>query len=92
MLGASVDVPIIDGSATISIPAGTQPDTVFKLSKKGIPNIRGFGSGDLYVKTKMSFPTKLTSKEKSLLTEFASISGQDKKKKDAFAYVKSHHG
>ena len=53
----------------LKIPSGTQPDTVFRMKGKGIPNLRGFGSGSQYVKVKVEVPTKLTTKQKRLVKE-----------------------
>src|SRR3954464_161588 len=49
-LGADVEVPTLDGKASIKIPAGTQPNTMFRLKGKGVKNIQGYGYGDLHVR------------------------------------------
>ena len=69
-LGGEIEVPTLDGKAKIKIPAGTQTETVFRMKGKGIPNIRGFGTGSENVKIIVEVPTKLSSKQKKLLEEF----------------------
>lgn len=55
----------------IDIPAGTQPERVFRLRGKGIPEVNSHRKGDLMVRVKVWVPTKLTAKEKSLLESLA---------------------
>jgi len=70
-LGAEVEVPTLDSKAKLKIPPGTQTATVFRLKGKGLPNLHGFGRGDQFVKVVIRTPTKLTPRQKQLLTEFA---------------------
>lgn len=92
-LGAEIEVPSLDEKISHIIPEGTQTGTVFKFKNKGIPNVRGYGRGDQYVKVVVKVPTKLNDKQKELLKQFAVESGEkvfDHKKgffdkvKDAF--------
>lgn len=77
-LGSEVEVPTIDGSsATVKIPAGTQSGTTFKLRGEGIKHVNWSGKGNLYVKTHVVVPKKLSDKQKEVLEEFASISGEE---------------
>lgn len=68
-LGAELKVETIDGSVTIRMPAGTQPDTLIRLSGRGVPRLRGGGRGDHYVRIKVLVPKKLSRKQKELLEE-----------------------
>ncbi|MBT5739533.1 molecular chaperone DnaJ, partial [Candidatus Woesearchaeota archaeon] len=61
-LGDKVDVPIIDGEASLKIPAGTQSETLLRLKCKGLPRLRGSGEGDLFVKVHVVVPKKLSKK------------------------------
>ncbi len=70
-LGAKVEVPSIDGKVELKIPAGTQNGTVFRLKGKGMPNLQSRGRGDEYVRVFIDVPTKLTRKQKHLVTELA---------------------
>lgn len=74
-LGDEIEVPTMHGKVKQKIPAGTQTDTTFRLKGKGVPNVRGYGIGDQFVKVKIVTPTKLTEKQKQLLSDFAEISG-----------------
>ncbi|MEE3324307.1 MAG: DnaJ C-terminal domain-containing protein, partial [Methanosphaera sp.] len=77
-LGSEVEVPTIDGSsATVKIPAGTQSGTTFKLRGEGIKHVNWSGKGNLYVKTHVVVPKKLSDKQKEILEEFASVSGEE---------------
>jgi len=79
-LGATVQVPTLDGTVEYDIPEGTQSETVFKLRGKGVPEIHGRGRGDLFVKVKVEVPTNLTAKQKEILQEFDDEKCYKKKK------------
>lgn len=83
-LGTEIDVPTLDGKAKLKIPAGTQSHMVFKLKGKGVPNLNGFGRGDELVRVKTRTPTKLTSKQRELLLQFAKETGEDVNKSRGF--------
>ena len=78
-LGGKINLTLIDDTVEeIKIPAGTQTDTTFTLRNKGMPKLKSGGArGNLYVKVKMTTPTKLNQKQKDLLKEFAKISGDE---------------
>lgn len=69
-LGGDVQVPTIDGFAKIKIAPATETGKVFRLRGKGIPNVEGYGRGDLHVHILVIVPAKLSSAQKKLLTEF----------------------
>ena len=87
-LGAELSVETIDGAVKIRVPAGTQPNTLIRLSGRGIQRIRGGGRGDHYVRIKLTVPKKLSHKQKELLEELqreeSGESSQDKKNKGWF--------
>lgn len=72
-LGAEVEVPTLDGKAVIKIPAGTQPNSMFRLKGHGVKNIQGYGHGDLHVRINVEVPTHLTSAQKAKLMEFSEL-------------------
>lgn len=72
-LGAEIEVPTLDGAASIKIPPGTQPGTMFRLKSKGIKNVQGYGCGDLHVRIGVEVPTHLSSPQKVKLQEFAEL-------------------
>lgn len=75
-LGCSLSIPTMEGTAKVKVPSGTQPETVLRLKGKGMPKLRGFGSGDLLIKIKVEIPKNLTSEEKDLLKKYAQIKGE----------------
>lgn len=89
-LGAEVDVPTLDKPIKHTIPEGTQPGKTFRIRGKGIPYLRGSGSGDLYVTVSIDVPKKLSEKQKELLRQFESSveGGQYEQKKSFFERVK----
>jgi molecular chaperone DnaJ len=60
-------VPTLNGSANLKIPAGTQSGTVLRLKGKGIKQMRGSGTGDLYVRVKVRVPENPSGEEKKCI-------------------------
>src|SRR3989338_1234069 len=69
-LGDTVNVETIDGEVNLRIPSGTQPDTVIRLSQKGVTHLQRSGRGDHYVRIKVTVPKHLTHHQKQLLEQF----------------------
>ncbi|WP_458863529.1 molecular chaperone DnaJ [Acidaminobacterium chupaoyuni] len=76
-LGAELTVPTIDGKVQYTMPEGTQPDTIFRIKGKGIPNINGRGRGDHYVKVKIEIPKNLTEDQRQILARFDESVGEN---------------
>jgi molecular chaperone DnaJ len=72
-LGAEIEVPTLEGRATIRIPAGTQPGTLLRLKGRGVKNLQGYGQGDLHVRVQVEVPAHLNSAQKAKLNEFAAL-------------------
>lgn len=72
-LGADIEVPTLDGKATVKVPAGTQPGAMFRIKGKGVKNIQGYGHGDLHVRINVEVPTHLSAVQKAKLQEFAEL-------------------
>jgi DnaJ-class molecular chaperone len=72
-LGATIEVPTLDGRVKMKIPAGTQSGQTFRLSGRGVPHLKGGGKGDLFVKAKVAVPKKLEAREEELILELASL-------------------
>ena len=72
-LGTEVTVPTLGGKSKMKIPRGTQSGQVFRLRGQGIPNVHGYGKGDLMVHVVIETPRKLTKRQQELLREFADI-------------------
>lgn len=69
VLGTKIDVPTLDGSLKLTIPAGTQPNTMLRIAGKGISHLKGGGTGDQYVRVNVYVPKDLPGKEKEQLKE-----------------------
>jgi molecular chaperone DnaJ len=72
-LGTEIEVPTLDATADIKIPAGTQNGSVFRMKGKGVKNVQGYGNGDLMVRVQVEVPTKLNSTQRAKLEEFAKL-------------------
>lgn len=69
-LGATVDVPTIEGEkTTIRIPEATQDGTVLRIREKGMPHLNGRGRGDLFAKIKVEVPRHLSPEQRKLLEQ-----------------------
>lgn len=66
-LGGAVEIPTIDGKVKVKIDSGTQPGKVLRLRGKGLPNVNGYGTGDLLVNISIYVPEALNKEEKSTL-------------------------
>ena len=73
-LGGEIEIPTLDGSAKIKVPAETQSGKVFRLRGKGIKGVRSAAPGDLFCHVVIETPVHLTDRQKELLREFESIS------------------
>ncbi|MCI6272849.1 MAG: molecular chaperone DnaJ [Erysipelotrichaceae bacterium] len=65
-LGTTIDVPTAYGDVELKIPAGTQPNTTFRLKDKGAPNLNSGKKGDEFVQVEVVINNKLTKEEKEL--------------------------
>jgi molecular chaperone DnaJ len=77
-LGTEIEVPTLNGRASLRVPAGTQSGTVFRLRGKGMPRLHGVGSGDLHVKVNLKVPKALTDRQRQLLESLALEFGEEK--------------
>lgn len=75
-LGCAFEIPTMDGPEVLTIPAGTQPGTEFRLRGKGMPRLRQVGMGDLIVVADVKVPSKLSPRARELLTEYAEEVGE----------------
>lgn len=67
VLGASIEVPLVEGKAKIKIEPGTQSGKMLRLRGKGLPSVQGYGSGDLLVHLNVWTPKKVSGDERDLL-------------------------
>ena len=76
-LGGEIEIPTLDGSARIKIPAETQSGKVFRLRGKGIKGVRSTTYGDLHCHVMVETPVNLTDRQKELLRELETINATD---------------
>jgi len=76
-LGGEIEIPTLDDSARIKVPAETQSGKVFRLRGKGIKGVRSHTPGDLFCHVVVETPVNLTERQKNLLHEFEAISQED---------------
>ena len=79
-LGGSIEVPTLDGTATIKVPPETQSGRVFRLREKGIRPVRGGTTGDLFCRVVVETPVHLTREQKDLLQKFEASLQKDGKR------------
>ena len=86
ILGAEIEVPTLEGTEKFTIPEGTQPGASFTLRGRGVPYIGSKDRrGDLIFTVKIEIPTKLSSKQKDILKDFANSTGNTNySKKESF--------
>jgi molecular chaperone DnaJ len=68
-LGDTVEVPVLDGTAQLTVPPGTQPGQRLTLKGKGMPHLRGRGRGDAIYEVSLEVPTRLSARQRELLEE-----------------------
>ena len=71
-LGTEVEIPMVEGKAKIKINAGTQSGKNLRLRNKGIPEINGYGKGDIIINIQLWTPEKLSKEEKDALKKLSS--------------------
>ncbi|MGV2828713.1 molecular chaperone DnaJ [Myxosarcina sp. GI1(2024)] len=77
ILGCHIEINTVDGKEELAIPSGTQPDTVLTLENKGVPKLGNpVSRGDHLITVKVKIPTRVSHKERELLTELAKIKGE----------------
>ncbi len=75
ILGTEIRVPTLDGEVTMKIPPGTQSGSIFRLRGKGMPRLKGKGTGDELVKVNVEIPRRLTDRQRQLIEEFEKAAG-----------------
>lgn len=67
VLGVPVEIPTVEGKVKVKIDAGTQPGKILRLRGKGVPDVNGYGKGDLLVKVNVWVPKDVNKEEKKIL-------------------------
>ena len=74
VLGGEVKLPTLSGNVVLKIPPGTQPGQTFRLSDRGMPNLRKPSQhGDLFARIRVKIPQNLTRRQKDLFEELSKI-------------------
>jgi molecular chaperone DnaJ len=77
ILGCTIEVNTVDGPEEITIPAGTQPNTILTLESKGVPKLgNAVSRGDHLLTVKIDIPTRISNEERELLEKLAKIRGE----------------
>lgn len=72
-LGATIEIPTLEGTEQYEIPAGTPTGKVFRLKGKGMPELRSHRKGDLLAQVYIDVPKKLTKEHEEVLRKLAEI-------------------
>ncbi|MXQ08299.1 molecular chaperone DnaJ [Alphaproteobacteria bacterium GH1-50] len=84
-LGGDIEVPTIDGGrGRVKVPAGSQSGRQMRLRGKGMPALRGAGTGDMFIELAVETPVNLTARQKELLTEFEKLSEENNPESSGF--------
>jgi len=85
-LGTEIEIDGLEGKETLSIPAGTQPNTILKLRGKGFPYPNGGARGDHIVKVNVLIPKRISKEQEELLRKYADLThtGVNEKKHGFF--------
>jgi len=76
IFGAEIEVPTLSGNVKMNIPAGTQPNAIFRLRGKGVANLRTKRVGDELVEVEIEVPKRLSASERNVLLELAKERGE----------------
>jgi molecular chaperone DnaJ len=87
-LGATIEVPSLEGPLPLTIPAGTQSATTLRLRGRGMPSVRGSQRGDHHVTIHVAVPTKLSKRQREILEEYARAGGDAIEEKSFLDRVK----
>jgi molecular chaperone DnaJ len=76
-LGATINVPTLEGEAELTFGPGTQPGEIRVLRGRGLPVLQGFGRGDQRVLVNVLVPRQLNEEQRRLLEEFERVSSDE---------------
>jgi molecular chaperone DnaJ len=93
-LGTTIEVPSLNGTQQLKIPAGTQYGSLFRIRAQGLPDIRSGRTGDQLVQVTIETPTNLKTRQEELLREFAEVENINvsPKAQGFFDKLKQHFG
>ena len=79
VLGTKLEIPTLDGTVNVTVPAGSQQDEVLRIKGKGLPVFGAQMKGDINIRLQLHVPEKLTSEEKSLYEKLRELGKTEKK-------------
>lgn len=91
-LGATVNVPTLEGEEVLKVPAGTQSGRTFRMRGKGVPHLQRSGRGDQIVVVRVLTPTNLTPRQRELLEELAESLGDENIARDEPSFIERMKG
>jgi len=93
-LGSQSEIPTVGGKVKIKVEPGTQPGKILRLRGKGLPDVNGYGKGDLLVNINVWIPKVLTKEEKRILSKLNEsenfIPKPDKSDRNFFERMRSY--
>jgi len=91
-LGVTKEIPTVDSKVKVKIEPGTQPEKILRLRGKGLPDVNGYGKGDLLVRVHVWIPKKVNSEERKMLEKLQASAnftdGPDQSDKNFFDKVR----
>jgi molecular chaperone DnaJ len=94
ILGTHVEVPTVDNNVKIKIEPGTQPGKILRLRGKGLPEVNGYGRGDLLVNVNVWIPKSLSREETKTIEKLREsdsfIPNPDKDDKNFFERMRGY--
>lgn len=81
VLGTQFEVPTLENSITVKVPAGTQHNEVLRVREKGLPHFSSDQRGDLKIRIQIMIPQKLSSEERRLYEELRKLNPKVEEKK-----------
>ena len=75
VLGNMIEIPTVEGKVKVKIDPGTQPGKILRLRGKGLPDVNGYGTGDLMVKVNVWVPKNLSKEDKKLVEKMRDSEG-----------------
>ncbi|MHA1152505.1 MAG: DnaJ C-terminal domain-containing protein [Alphaproteobacteria bacterium] len=76
VLGTGLEVATLDGEVSVKVPPGTQPDTVLRLTGKGLPEFGGGRRGDLFLRLRVHLPERLSREQRRLFEQLRQLGGE----------------
>lgn len=73
ILGDKIEIPTLEGVKIVEIEPGTQPGAVIRFSGEGVPRLRGYGRGDLFIEVEVKIPKQVTPRQAELLMAFMEL-------------------